>query len=550
MRRRAAGTERRGATLLDIDWRFLLPPTLDGSFRRLLLLGADESVAEQARAAGVARGVVLQPTAETADAVVCLRGAGATLEEVATHVARDGVLYYETGRGLGWPFGASADRLRRSARRAGLAKTRLYWVHPQFQEARTYFPLDVPRAVEWHLGSLQIAATLPARIVRRLLRALARRPALLARLVPRVALVAVRGGAHEPGVPSQLPEPLRGRGRTSLVLVHGDERSRVVALPFAADSEVPLAVVKFFRRPRAGGAAEGEQRVLEQIRPNLHPRLRATVPEPLGVVQTTHNAAAVESFLPGEWLHARWASSRQRFGQLLEDLELVVDWLIDFHLATRQEARSWDDRDADACLGQLADYERAFGTTGAESHLFTVARRHARAAIGTSLPIVWQHSDLSSLNMFRDGSSVRVIDWEGATVGPPLDDLLYFATRWLERARRAPRADIDVAFRELFLGPPTGDRAVAAVRSAITRYADALELDDRLFPLLVLQPWLRRAVGRLARNVTPRLSAREPAIGGGMNHQRVGNRYVTYVEVLAESPETLFALPTAGWREP
>jgi aminoglycoside phosphotransferase (APT) family kinase protein len=374
----------------------------------------------------------------------------------------------------------------------------------------------------------------------------------MGRLAPHVAVVAVAGVRRDRSrfalASRELPEALRQHELTPLVLVHGDERSRVVALPFASSARQPLAVVKFYRQPPADAAAD-EQAVLEAIRQRVGERLRATIPQPLGVLRTGSVVATAETFLPGEWLHARWQRRNLPLSDLREDLELVAEWLTDFHLESRVETRRWTENDVERWLEHpLTGYERAFGPTEAESRLFTEARRRARDVRGVPIPVVWQHRDFSSLNILRTGGSIHVVDWEGASLGPPLDDLLYFATRWLHRARHSTRADAALAFRQLLLDPRYRDPAVDAVRGVISRYARALDIDGRLLPLLLLEPWLRRALGRLGRQGTPRWPAPSGKRGAGRVPQaaagadpRLGNRYVEYVEALAEAPEALFA---------
>jgi hypothetical protein len=181
-------------------------------------------------------------------------------------------------------------------------------------------------------------------------------------------------------------------------------------------------------------------------------------------------------------------------------------------------------------------------------------RGGARGLVGRSLPIVWQHGDFSSLNVFRRGGSIHVVDWEAAVPGLPLDDLLYFVTRWLYHVRdaaieetAAARARAAVAFRQLFLEPDHRDPAVDAARAAIDRYVRTLEIDPRFLPLLLLHPWLRRAAGRFVRQATPGWNQtevgrreRRRSLATHPSNPREGNRYVAQVGILAER-ERLFA---------
>jgi hypothetical protein len=548
----SASSPTAPASLLDLDWRFLLPPPAGGRFARLLLLGGSAAVAELATQVGLAREATVDPS-ESADAVVCLQGSPLSLAEAALRVERGGVLYYEGLRRGVPPFGVPARRAAASLRRLGLAPCGVYVVHPAFTGARTYFPLEPRRAVEWYLRSRRAAPTAAAR-------ALPLLTDLAGRIAPRFALVAVSGTTGRGGLPlpsEVLPPPLRRDGLHALVLVHGDERSRVVMLPFATASREPLAVLKLHRRQLPAGESTHEQAALAQLRARLGPELRATVPEPLGIVRAGAVAASAESFLRGEWLYARWGRRGLRQRELIEDLELTVAWLTAFQRESRVELRRWDSDEIERSLEvPLSEYEQAFGATAPEARLFARLRAQARELVGLPVPVVWQHGDFSSYNVLRSGRAIHVVDWEAAAPALPLDDLLYFVTRWLYRAhgvtpehvgdtlaelRASGGADSFRSFGRLFLEPVADDPAVSAARAALASYLRSLEIDARLVPLLLVLAWVRRAVGRLDRQATPGWM---PDAVERPESAREGNRYVTYVELLAARPERLF-VPSA-----
>ena len=534
------GTAEAGS-LLDLDWRFLLPLSSRGRFRHLLLLGAPVGAAEQLEALGVAEEVAVKPGERQPDAVVCLRCARHGIREVAAAMPRGAAVYYE----IDGPNAARFTTSRRSLRRLGFSSSALYLVHPNFEGARSYVPLDVEHALGWYLSSLGTASTVTsaalghgARLVGRL------SPAIPATLSPRLALVAVAGQDRD-ACPAaiELAELPRNYGEPHLrplMLVHGDERSRVVMLPFGSASHQPLAVMKIDRRPPAEGRREAEYAALENLRLRLSPELRETVPQPLAIVRDGPLAATVESFLRGEWLHARWARRSLALPELMDDLDAVAAWLSEFHAQSRLEVRAWGENEVEHWVEQpIAEYEQAFGATAAESRLFANARVHARDATGLRLPVVWQHWDLSSLNILRHDGVVNVVDWEAASPGVPLDDLLYFVTRWLDRARAGrDRRNSDTgygaactALRQLFLEPRYHDPVVDAARNTIDRYMCRIELDRRFLPLLLLHAWVRRATGRLARH---------EAVPGSTERPRQRNRYVAYIGVLAEHTDRLF----------
>jgi aminoglycoside phosphotransferase (APT) family kinase protein len=256
----------------------------------------------------------------------------------------------------------------------------------------------------------------------------------------------------------------------------------------------------------------------------------------LGTVRAAGLPATVESFLGGEWLLARWAR-RLPLTELVQDLELAAEWLAQFHAQSLLELRPWREEDVERWIDSpLAAYADVFGTTEAEKQLFAQLRRQAREALGLPLPVVWQHWDFSSLNIFRSTRAIGVIDWEDAVPGLPIDDLLYFVTRWLYRTRNAEdesaaaRAIAAEAFRQLFFDEQLREPALEAARSAIRSYARSLQLESGIVPLLFAHAWIARAVGRFRHRT---------AVGTAPAEARDGNRYVTLVGITAEHAEQL-----------
>jgi aminoglycoside phosphotransferase (APT) family kinase protein len=514
-------------TALDLDWRFLLPLSPDAPARRLLLLGGSPALADELARTDIAKEVVAEPAPE-AEIVASLAGARVGLPEAARKVAPGGILYHESAR----PFRRDPIAL---AQRLGLTVAGVYWVQPRLLGPRTYVPLDIRSGLRWYLENLRVERGRLADATARLVIALGpRRWSLFA---PHLALVAVADAGAEPSVFARdaLQPELQG-SVSPLLLAHGDELSRVVLFPFARESDRPVAVVKLHRRRLPANEASDEHVVLERIREHLDPRLRETIPEPLATIPLAGRPATVESFIEGDWLLALWAGRRSG-AELAADLEVACNWLSDFHRQSVVERRPWSVADGERWVGRaVAAYEEAFGVNDAERGLFAQLEEQARAAVGATLPIVWHHTDFSSLNIVRRERTIGVFDWENAAPGLPLDDLLYFVTRWLYRTLQAEgeskseRAVAATKFRHLFFEKRSGDANLDLARGAIARYVEALELDARLVPLLFAQAWLSRAVGRLRR---------ETSSGSVAEASRAGNRYVTLVEITAEHAERL-----------
>ena len=534
------GGDRKPYASLDLDWRLLLPAPSGDKYERLLVLGVDGATDEELEAAGIAREVVFRPDGRRADVVACLRGAGLSLGQAWEHVGSGGALYYESQVARAVRGSTSPARLSTWLRARDLTPTGLYWVHPSFSGPRTYFPLDVPGALRWYFQNLHGSTARFGAVDRGLDLASRLNPRVLGRFAPRLA-VAASGSRKDfsplPFPPDELPSWLRTPDVRPLLLVHGTESTHAVMLPFNSASEEPLAVLKV-GRGRDGAAARG-QAILSAVRAGVDGATRATIPEPLGVLRSGGVTASVESFLPGQWLRARLARSRLRREEAIEDLDLAVDWIAELHDRFPIRARAWSDEDVRDIAERPADeFVQMLGTSTAESELLAELRRRAHELVGTPLPLVWQHGDFSSLNVLRSGRRIHVIDWEMASQGLPLDDVLHFVRLWLYLARKADRPATFLAFSDLFLRPHHHEPFVDAARAAIARYLERLALDPRLLPVLLVAGCVRRAVGRAEGRRRLRGQPEDP---------RERNRYVTYLDLIAErGPESFWGAD--AWR--
>jgi len=222
----------------------------------------------------------------------------------------------------------------------------------------------------------------------------------------------------------------------------------------------------------------------------------------------------------------------------MDDLDLVADWLTTFNRQAQPYQGPWDSARRLECIEQpLAAYQAAFGVTPGEDSLFDRVRRQACALVGVFLPSVWVHWGFEERNIFRDGQAIHVVDWEGASPGPPLYDLLYFITRWSYSVRGLGNVTAQQrGFRELFLVPEAADTAIGAGRRVVAEYMSRLGIDSRfLAPLLVLT-WVERALGRFKQRpaATPDLA-------------RMDNSYVDYVGLIAQHAEQIFDESYGCW---
>jgi hypothetical protein len=342
------------------------------------------------------------------------------------------------------------------------------------------------------------------------------------------AAASVLGGA-------EFVADLRGRDLRPVLLTAGaNDLDRVVLAAFEPRGREPVAIIKCARAPERNGNTENEQRVLAEVRPMLDERMRGTLPRPLGAFAWGSVTVGVETFLPGRSLSLSRAGWRVSNTAMREDLDLVTSWLAEFHRQTRVGQPVWGPEQERLWLEpSLAGYEAAFEVSPAERSLFSKVRERSRCLAGSLLPIVWQHNSFAPWNIGRAARGLRVIDWEGAAVGLPLFDLLYFLLQWSVRAlhvRNEP--DRLRAFRELFCGQVTEDPMVWSARRAVNDYLGRLEIDPGFLPVLTTLLWASHALGRFE-------GARKEGTGGAS--LRTDNAYVRLVETLSTSLETLFS---------
>ena len=534
-----------GTSLRRADWRFLLPAPVGDKFRHMVVLGGPSGLAARLVEIGAAARVSTRvPVRDSADALVLLADSRTTLAATAQCLAPEGVLYWEvehrglsTLRGAGW--------IERQLRRTGLQSVGLYWVSPDFAEARRYLPLDHDAAVEWFFATQFIAST-PGRIGLEVLVRAARLigDQALATLVPCCSVVATRLG-REPGpmlafadLP-QLPALTRPGTRAVLFTSGQDEGSRVVLLPFAPEASAPAVVVKIARLPGFTGHTEQEQTTLTELRSGVDSGLRRSLPEPRGAFGSGAHRVFLETVMPGRVLAAstgRWRASAAR---QISDLRMATEWLARFHLATLRRRVRWDENEVNRCLEpRLDEYARAFGLEPEERTLFAAVRERARSLIGEQIPIVWSHNDFGPWHLYRSGAEVGVIDWEfgghelSERWGLPLCDLAYFASHWIYLARGAEDDGRRLqAFRDLFLGKSGTDPRCDAVRLCLADYLRQLQIHGDFFPLLLVYTWVDRAVDRFGR---------QASLGALGASARANNGFASYVETLAQDANGLF----------
>jgi hypothetical protein len=535
-----------GARLRRADWRFLLPRPPGGAFEHLVLLGGPRGLGQRLVEAGTASRVSTTTTkTDPADALVILADARVRLHDVAGCLTAGGVLYWEIERPPWLRLYAPQDGLPTSFEWPVYGRTGVYWVIPNFSEARRYLPLDVPAAIEWFFATRFVAGSLGRRLAELLVRgALRWGETAMAAVVPCYGVLAtgekhVFTPASILGDPS-LPDSLRARDTRMALFTSGqDDGSRVIVLPIETAASQPALVVKLARLPEFAGHTRQEQATLTELRARLGPELMDTVPAPLGRLDSGGDTGFVETSVPGQMLAAsvgRWGARAPR---QIEDLRLAADWLTRFHERTMDRRVRWDAGEIERWIEQpLTRYQAGFGTAPDEIRLFQAVRRRAESLVGRQLPIVWQHNDFGPWHLYRSAGRLSVIDWEfgradiSERLGLPLCDLLYFLVHWNDLARRLRGSAAELrGFRRLYLHSSATDSRQLAARQAISDYMRRLGIHPDFFPILLIATWVERANERLQRRQT--LGADAPGEGRD-------DRFVRQVEVLAQHAPVLF----------
>ena len=476
-----------------LDWRLLLP---DPSPAGVAYLGPpDDGLLAALDDAGWER----VPPADGPDLVIVARPTADRLAAAIAAVRPGGWVYVETRGLLGGGFrrrelgpGVVASRLAR----AGFGQVRRQLQAPP-RAPKVIVPLDEPHALRLFLARRR---GLPGRGVVTAALELTRRTGLLARLAPRVSLVARRpAAADEPGVAVRdaIGAHLAGLGPAAggaavhapLLLTPRFEASRnVIALVPGIEPGRPAIVVKVARRGTDGAATEREAAGLRLL--HGEPDRWPDAPRLLDVGRPWGLPTIVQTAVPGRPLDpVAVARDPERA------IELGVGWL-----ASLVE-RSAAGEPADARLERLVTgpLDRlGAATAGSLDRLVSATRAVAAELHGCHLPRTFEHGDASHPNLILlPGGGLTAVDWELAEPdGLPGHDLVAFLA-YVATARAGARtpAEQGEAIATAVVG--RAGWSDAAERS----YADAIGLDPALLRPLAVIAWARHVAGVVDRLV-------------------------------------------------
>jgi hypothetical protein len=193
--------------------------------------------------------------------------------------------------------------------------------------------------------------------------------------------------------------------------------------------------------------------------------------------------AVVESAVPGTNAYALLLARPDRFTPVVAAL---TGWLERWSGATATEQVVSEGLLDEVVRGPLGILERdGARLAGLRSRLDRLCER----LVGTSVPLVAVHRDLTMSNVLVDGDSVGVVDWEHATEqGLPLTDFLYAVAD--AAAAETGYADRVAAARSCF--DPGGARSDVVARLQ-ARLTGVLGLPDEVQELCFHACWLHHA---------------------------------------------------------
>jgi hypothetical protein len=178
------------------------------------------------------------------------------------------------------------------------------------------------------------------------------------------------------------------------------------------------------------------------------------------------------------------------------DLDVVVEWLIEFATATRVDL-------AAAANDWTLIYDQAVTTLNLAPEVVEFLAEAQRIARSTRLGelAVHQHYDAGPWNVHIDTEEPMLIDWETDDLrptdclGPPLADVLYLVMYWYFLASGAEsESEEEAAIVRLFATAVPADDCVVAARAAIDRALASLGLQRQTVPAVLAALWAEHAV--------------------------------------------------------
>jgi hypothetical protein len=492
-----------------VDWALLLPSSVVLPVKEVLVLGGSDELGKSLVDHGIAASWRRPLSrADRSAFVVAWEDCPFDLARIVSHVGTNGLLYMEIDRrraGLWRPrFWRLGQRtVRRGLARGGCQIFSAHIVTPDLADPRRYLPMDQARAIRWHLQALFVAATPATRAARACLSAVLATP-IAGAVIRLVTLRYVVIGTTAKDSSSPLGLPMARRGERVIVVTSGyDQASRAVVLPFEPGDRSPRFAVKVASSPRTAIGTVREHERLIRLHATLPSDTARALPGPMGMYTLAGRTACVQSCARGPSMNVTVGRWRQPWRAKCRDLDVVVDWLIEFADATRADM-------AAAQRDWTLIYDEAvarFQFPPEVVEFLGEARRIARSTLLGDIA-VHQHYDAGPWNVHIDTDEPMLIDWEtddlrpADCLGPALADVLYLVMYWYFLASGVEsESEEEAAIVRLFATPVPADDGVLAARAAIDRALVSLGLERQSVPAVLAALWAEQAVYTHQRRV-------------------------------------------------
>ena len=492
-----------------IDWALLLPSSVVLPVKEVLVLGGSDELGQSLVDHGIAASWRRPLSRSDRSAfVVAWADCPFDVDRIVSHVGSNGLLYMEIDRRHLAIWRRRFRRLSQRGVRRGLARggCQIFSVHivtPDLVEPRRYLPMDQARAIRWHLQALFVAGTPVTRAARACLSAILATP-IAGAVIRLVTMRYVVIGRTAEDTSSPLGVPMARRGERVIVVTSGyDQASRAVVLPFERGDRSPRFAVKVASSSRTAIGTVREHERLIKLHATLPSETTRALPGPMGRYTLAGRTACVQSCARGPSMNVsvgRWA---QPWHAKCRDLDVVVDWLIEFAHATRVDLAS-------ARHDWTLVYDEAVAMFQFPPDVVELLGKAERIARSTLLGeiAVHQHYDAGPWNVHIDTDEPMLLDWETDDLrptdclGPALADILYLVMYWYFLASGAEsEGEEEAAIVRLFATPIAADAGVVAARAAIDRALTSLGLERQAVPAALAALWAEQAVYTHRRRV-------------------------------------------------
>ena len=309
--------------------------------------------------------------------------------------------------------------------------------------------------------------------------------ALLARLLPHVGFAAFRPGTRPF---AWLADRLSPEQDVDVVLITNWRGDQAPFLVFALGANQALIA----KRACAGCQAQvtHETAMLKLLGPGVA-KCGLEVPRLIESRTTTTLSTLIEANVPGRPMASLiWKGYHRDLGRIVDRL---AEWLTRWNRETLRHVELTPE------LGERLILSAARPLAGSidrgSTYLDWLSRETGRL-IGTKVPLVAAHNDLTMANVLGDASGIRsVVDWEAASLdGLPLTDFRYAAC---DAAATIGGGDRVAAFRACFLEDEEPRRRLQQCEAPLRALASG---PPEWLELCVHAGWLRHAANEQERS--------------------------------------------------